>query len=113
MRGKPTLAIDFDGVIHDYTKGWKDGSIYGELTPGFREWLEEARKEFDVIVFSSRDVHQIRTWLHDRDIEVEVTSTKPKAFLSIDDRALTFTGNWSDPQFSNKGMFAFKTWSQK
>lgn len=28
---KKTIVFDFDGVIHKGYKGWKDGSIYGEI----------------------------------------------------------------------------------
>ena len=28
---KKTIVFDFDGVIHKGYKGWKDGSIYGQI----------------------------------------------------------------------------------
>ena len=38
---------------------------------------------------------------------------KPSAIMTIDDRALTFNGNWSDPQYSAESLRAFKPWNKK
>ena len=36
-----TIVFDFDGVIHKYSKGWQDGSIYDEPTPGVSAVIEK------------------------------------------------------------------------
>lgn len=118
-RPKPILCIDFDGVIHDYREGWQGGVIYGNLTPGFLEWADKARHLFKLVVYSSRSrtvegVESMKDWLLLQGAEVgwfEFSAEKPPAFLTIDDRCMTFTGDWAalDPV----GLLEFKTWAQQ
>ena len=126
---KPTLCIDFDGVIHDYLDGWQDGVIYGNVTPGFFEWAEKAQELFRLVVYSSRSkdtngiadmqvwiVDQRRKWREaggkssDIPLSFEFASKKPAAFLTIDDRAICFTGSWDvlDPAL----LLQFKPWNK-
>ena len=47
------IAVDFDGVIHRYSKGWHDGTIYDEPVEGAREALEGlVDKGHMIIVYS-------------------------------------------------------------
>lgn len=122
---KLTICIDFDGVIHTYDKGWLDGSIYGDVTPGFFEWALEAAKTFRLVIHSSRDMNDIRDWMVEKSnewckkqnptligpIPFEYSRTKPPAFISIDDRALTFTGDWGE--FHPEGLLNFSPWNKK
>lgn len=141
----PILCIDFDGVIHSYEEGWKDGSIYGSLVPGFLDWAKHARKWFQLVIYSSRSKdmlgpHMMASWIsaeagkagwHTTDFpspghsdtmrllqanEAEVillkfAAQKPAAFLTIDDRAVCFNGDWSDPAFNPSTLVAFKPWN--
>lgn len=120
---KPILCLDFDGVIHSYERGWEKGVIYGTVTRGFWEWLYKAQKLFSVVVYSSRSnspdgPDEMRNWLVDRAgdqyealvHDLKFVHEKPAAFLTIDDRAVCFTGDWSrlDPAMLKQ----FKPWME-
>lgn len=59
-----TLAIDFDGVIHAYSKGWHDGTIYDEPLPGAFETIKKLMDDgYCVYILSTRKPRQIQKWL--------------------------------------------------
>ena len=74
---KKTICVDFDGVIHAYSKGFHDGTIYDPPTPGTSLALQKLHDEYKVGYVSS------------------VTNVKPPAVAYIDDRAITFI-DWAD-----------------
>lgn len=121
---RPILCVDFDGVIHDYKHGWKGGKIYGNVTDGFFDWLTLALPLFRVVIYSSRSrdaggIDAMRDWLGQQAVlhnttvpaEIEFSHEKPPAFLTIDDRALTFRGDWSE--FLPQKLIQFKSWTLK
>ena len=99
---KKTVAFDFDGVIHKYSKGWQDGSIYDTIDFELLGFMKELLKKYNVVIYSTRDPEQITNYLNelgvmkfetfnstfwDKKNVVGVTNTKPAAVLYIDDRA--------------------------
>lgn len=121
-----TLCIDFDGVIHRYSAGWQNGLIYDEATEGFFEWAERTARFFRLVIYSSRSKDpQMRAameaWMKVQQGEWERESgrkflpvfefahEKPAAWLTIDDRALTFRGDWLD--FEPENLLRFKPWT--
>lgn len=59
-----TVAIDFDGVIHKYSKGWQDGAIYDVAIDGSISAINALLKSgYSVFIFSTRDARQIKKWL--------------------------------------------------
>lgn len=101
----PTLAIDFDGVIHAYSKGWKDGTIYDDPVPGAIQALAKLQKQgYHLVIYTTRaesqvDKAAIYQWLTKHEFQnvddIEITNRKPPAIAYIDDRAVRFT-NWPD-----------------
>jgi hypothetical protein len=106
-----TVAVDFDGVIHAYSKGWQDGTIYDKPLPGAFDALALLMKTFAVMVHTTRDPASVGRWIKERGgIEtcwhadpatlpefwndqtcILVTSRKLPAVAYIDDRAIRFT----------------------
>jgi hypothetical protein len=104
-----TVAIDFDGVLHRYSRGWLDGSIYDEPVPGSKEALGAMKaKGWKIYIFSTRSnklYHKgedklqeeaMKIWLEQHEIPYDRIWNfgKPMADVYIDDRALTFRGQW-------------------
>ena len=110
---KPSIAVDFDGVIHRYSKGWQDGVIYDPPMEGAKDALEKLSKNFEIIIFTTRlnrenkiDYEQQRKemeiWLDNYGFKkgvhyIELTGNKPKAKIYLDDRGLRFE-NWVQAQ---------------
>ena len=96
---KPPIAVDFDGVIHSYSKGFNDGSIYDGLVPGVREAMAKLKEKFYIYISSARSDSKegkeaIEEYLRINKIPFdEVSLTKPPAKIYIDDRAIRFK-NW-------------------
>ncbi len=92
---RQTVAIDFDGVIHQYSRGWCGGEIYDLPMPGVEHALSMLFQTHDLVIYTVReDLVAVRAWLDGYDLLEffkEVTNTKPIATLYIDDRALRFT----------------------
>lgn len=127
---KPILVLDFDGVIHSYSSGWKGADVVPDPpVEGAMRFLWEATERFRVNILSSRS-HQpggrraMQDWLtkhfrehwasdrttcDDKLAEIEWPSEKPAAMVTIDDRAVTFTGEWPSVQ----SLLEFKPWNKK
>jgi hypothetical protein len=115
-----TLAIDFDRCIHPYRNGWR-GVVPEDEPPteGCLEFLKAAKDEgWRNVILSSRatDDGGIEgiTGYCDRygllDYIDEITDTKVAAVAYIDDRALTFKGDWDAMWEAVKHLHAHGPW---
>lgn len=101
---RPILALDFDGVLHSYESGWLGTDVVPDPpVAGAVEFVAAALGRFRVVVTSSRceleaGREAIRGWLDRWGFPegVEVVEHKPAAAVTLDDRALCFTGEWPD-----------------
>jgi hypothetical protein len=118
---KPILCLDFDGVCHSYTSGWKGAEVIpDEPVNGLFEFLEQAKEVFDIQIFSSRSnqpggVEAMQRWFGSHYAEyisrtkpelkqkvdkisypeyLSFPTKKPVAFIGLDDRVITFDGHW-------------------
>jgi FMN phosphatase YigB (HAD superfamily) len=86
--------VDFDGVLNNYT-GYDPHNLF---TPrrGVEDFLKELSKEYNIIIFSTRNSSDIVKWLEKYHLSKyihRVTNIKPPAVVYIDDRGLRFNGD--------------------
>lgn len=108
------VAFDFDGVIHKYSEGWKDGSIYDEANMDIIDLMVILSKlDIPIFILSTRDSDQINMWWKKQHFPLDsvvlddntsfwskvgivgITRIKLPAQLYIDDRGYNYHGQSS------------------
>ncbi len=105
------IAVDFDGVIHTFDKGWYDGTCYGEPIKGSLEALQKLSEKWNIVIFTAKGrpdrplvngktgVELVWEWLEKYDVAKyidDVTWEKPRAEYYIDDKGVHFDNNWDE-----------------
>jgi hypothetical protein len=119
---KKIICVDFDGVIHSYISGWQGADVVSDPpVDGAIQWLKAMMDHgFDVCIYSSRSkedggIKAMQYWLSMNRMEpyyrnrIQFPTEKPSAWLTIDDRAICFTGTFPTMQ----EMDEFKPWNKK
>ncbi len=131
----PIICVDFDGVCHSYTSGWQGADVI--LDPpvdGAIDWIMAhlpvpdelgMAPEYvgpEVQIYSARSgqsggIKAMREWFirhglpkpYITDDVLKFPTTKPPAFLTLDDRAICFTGRFP----TSDEMLGFVSWQKK
>ena len=119
--GKKTIVLDFDGVLHSYTSGWKGATVVPDApVDGALEWLALAIERFDVAIFSARSrekggIEAMRDWLAREGLpeavlgQIKFPRTKVPAHVYLDDRGWRFEGTF--PELD--ALEAFEPWFKR
>lgn len=99
---RPTLAVDFDGVIAEYD-GWKGPGHLGAPRSDVVRALSHLKRDgWKIIVHTTRHEMDVRPYLEqigvafdeiNRNSDYPTCINKPVASVYWDDRALTYSGN--------------------
>jgi hypothetical protein len=77
-----TVAVDFDGVLHSYERGWADGTIYGDWKPGAVTGLTQLMQEYAVFIHTTRSAKQVARWIEQMSgYGIECTTAVPRTGL--------------------------------
>lgn len=132
----PIICVDFDGVIHSYASGWKGSDVIPDPpVEGALDWLRsllpmpEAISAMappyvgpEPVIYSARSgqsggIKAMKEWfirhgMHPAyfyDDILKFPTSKPPAFLTLDDRAICFTGRFP----TAAEMLGFTSWQKK
>lgn len=95
---KPLILIDLDGVLNNYDGKYQENYI-PELKSGAREFVQKLHNLYKIKIFTTRKKELVEPWLIKNDLKNyidDVVNVKEPAFISIDDRSLTYRGNFDE-----------------
>lgn len=109
---KLNILVDLDGVLNVYTGNFDENYI-PLMKNGAAEFLAALSEKYVVKVFTTRNRLLASKWLMENGLDkyvADVTNVKEPAVLHIDDRALTFEGDFDD---TLRKIKSFKVWYKR
>ncbi|HJW11297.1 MAG TPA: hypothetical protein VJ598_05910, partial [Albitalea sp.] len=92
-----TVCLDFDGTLTQPVP-YTPGEATAPPRPGLVRALRALRGAgYRLVVLTARPPGEVHGWLHRHQVAAyidEVTNTKPPAAAYVDDRGVTFDGDW-------------------
>lgn len=96
---KKRILIDLDGVLNQYGKEKFDENYIPNLKIGAREFIQRLSNDFELYLFTSRNLLLASKWLINNDLDKyfkDITNIKIPSFLYIDDRTICFKGDFNN-----------------
>lgn len=107
---KPTICLDFDGVMSQYT-GWQGADVLDRPRAGLKTFLLSFRgNNFKVVIHTTRETSLIVKWLRQYNLAGlvdEISAKKPPAAVYLDDRAVCFKGDFGEAMNEIKKFKAY------
>lgn len=88
----PTIAVDFDGVIHAYSRGRADGTIYNDPLPDALTGLGVLMEHAAVFIHTTREPQTVARWLRERGLDA-IADSPVTARTFWDKRGQTYPGD--------------------
>ncbi|MEV7011559.1 hypothetical protein [Streptosporangium sp. NPDC051022] len=109
-----TIAVDFDGVIHAYSRGWADGTIYDPPLPGALDGLHTLMDRYAVFIHTARAPYPVAQWLEGHGIPaiVELNAGRPRDFWNNRDEVLVTNRKLPAAAYIDDRGIRFENWEQ-
>lgn len=120
---KKTICMDFDGVLHDYSKGWQGEDEFGQMIPNADIATSVLKKKgWCIIIFTTRKkTKKLEEWLKEHNISYDYINENPNqpeqssgkiiADVYLDDRGICFRGRWDDWLLND--IMNFEPWQEE
>lgn len=121
---KRTICIDFDGVLHDYSEGFKGKDVFGDMLSNADKGTQLLKKKgWTIIIYTTRPkTTKLEKWLKDHKIAYDYINENPNqpedskggkliADIYLDDRGMRFNGQWSE--WLMEEIAGFQPWQEQ